>query len=105
MASNGVNKNTAWYLQKRIRQAMNEDDQILKGLVEADETYVGGSLTNKHEKLKEERAYNQSGMMHKIPVLGVIKRKGKIIIKVLIKASLLYTSAVADDIQYVHITG
>ena len=29
----GVNKNTAWYLQKRIRQAMNEDDQILNGLV------------------------------------------------------------------------
>ncbi len=82
----GVNKNTAWYLQKRIRQAMNEDDQILKGLVEADETYVGGSLTNKHEKLKEERAYNQSGMMHKIPVLGMIERKGKIIVKVLNKA-------------------
>ena len=82
----GVNKNTAWYLQKRIRQAMNEEDQILKGLVEADETYIGGSLTNKHEKLKEERSYNQSGMEHKIPVLGMIERKGKIIVKVLNKA-------------------
>lgn len=82
----GINKNTAWYLQKRIRQAMNEEDQILKGLVEADETYIGGSLTNKHEKLKEERAYNQSGMEHKIPVLGMIERKGKIIVKVLNKA-------------------
>ena len=82
----GINKNTAWYLQKRIRQAMNEEDQILKGLVEADETYIGGSLTNKHEKLKEERAYNQSGMEHKIPVLGMIERKGKIIVKVLNRA-------------------
>lgn len=82
----GVNKNTAWYLQKRIRQAMNEEDQILKGLVEADETYIGGSLTNKHEKLKEKRAYHQSGMEHKIPVLGMIERKGKIIVKVLNKA-------------------
>lgn len=82
----GINKNTAWYLQKRIRQAMNEEDQILKGLVEADETYIGGSLTNKHEKLKEERAYHQSGMEHKIPVLGMIERKGKIIVKVLNKA-------------------
>lgn len=82
----GVNKNTAWYLQKRIRQAMNEDNQILKGLVEADESYVGGSLTNKHEKLKVDRSYNQSGMEHKIPVLGMIERKGKIIVKVLSKA-------------------
>lgn len=82
----GVNKNTAWYLQKRIRQAMNEDDQILKGLVETDETYVGGSLTNKNEKLKEGRGYNQSGMVHKTPVLGMIERKGKIIVKVLNKA-------------------
>ena len=36
----GVNKNTAWYLQKRIRQAMNEDNLILKGIIEADESYA-----------------------------------------------------------------
>lgn len=36
--------------------------------------------------MKEERAYNQSGMEHKIPVLGMIERKGKIIVKVLNKA-------------------
>jgi transposase-like protein len=82
----GVNKNTGWYLQKRIRQAMNEDDQILNGLVEADETYIGGSLNNKHEKLKKKRGYNISGMEHKTPVLGMIERKGKIVVKVLNKA-------------------
>lgn len=36
-----VNKNTAWYLVMRIRNAMAETDQrqLLEGLVEMDETY------------------------------------------------------------------
>lgn len=82
----GVNKNTAWYLQKRIRQAMNENDDILKGLIEADESYVGGSLTHKHQKLKEQRKYHKAGMEHKTPVLGMLARGGKIIVKVIHKA-------------------
>lgn len=82
----GVNKNTAWYLQKRIRGAMNEDDTLLQGLIEADESYIGGSLVNKHEKLKIERQYYRAGMEHKTPVLGMLERKGKIVVKVLNKA-------------------
>lgn len=83
-----VNKNTAWYLQKRIRQAMQDNNPILKGIVEIDETYVGGSLSNKNyfTKLKSGK-YHKTGMEHKIPVLGMIERKGKIVLKVLNKAS------------------
>jgi hypothetical protein len=39
-----VNKNTAWFLQKRIRKAMKDDDHILNGIIEIDEAYVGGSI-------------------------------------------------------------
>jgi transposase-like protein len=83
-----VNKNTAWYLQKRIRQAMQDKDSILSGIVEIDETYVGGSLSNKNyfTKLKSNK-YNKTGMEHKVPVLGMIERSGKIILKVLKKSS------------------
>src|ERR1700751_2603291 len=36
----GVNKNTAWYIQMRIRAAMQEDDkELLNGIIEIDETY------------------------------------------------------------------
>jgi transposase-like protein len=83
-----VNKNTGWYLQKRIRKAMQDNDFMLKGIVEIDETYVGGSLSNKHYFTKlESGKYHKTGMEHKVPVLGMIEREGKIILKVLEKAS------------------
>jgi transposase-like protein len=83
-----VNKNTAWFLQKRIRQAMKDEDCILSGIIEIDETYVGGSISNKNyfTKLKSGK-YHKTGMEHMVPVLGMIQRKGKIILKVLEKAS------------------
>lgn len=82
----GVNKNTAWYMQKRIRQIMSDDDNFLQGIIEADETYIGGSLVNKHEKEKKLKQYHKTGMNHKTPVLGMVERNGKIIVKVLNKA-------------------
>lgn len=82
----GVNKNTGWYLQKRIREAMGDDGGILQGIVEADETYIGGSLKHKHAKEKDVKGYHKCGMEHKTPVLGMVQRRGKIIVRVLEKA-------------------
>lgn len=36
-----VNKNTGWYLLMRIRNAMLQNPDLLKGIIEADETYGG----------------------------------------------------------------
>ena len=60
-----VNKNTAWFLQKRIRKAMKDDDHILNGIVEIDETYVGGSISNKNyfTKLKVAEIKMESGSL------------------------------------------
>lgn len=78
-----VNKNTAWYMQMRIRSAMRSD-VILRGIVEIDETYVGGALNNMSERQKDKRNPFRTGMVHKTPVLGMTERdSGLIILNVL----------------------
>ena len=81
-----VNRNTAWYLQRRIRKAMQENDMILSGVVEIDETYVGGSLMNKEYITKVKAGYHKTGMEHKTPVLGMMEKDGKVKLLVLNKA-------------------
>ncbi|MBN4081550.1 IS1595 family transposase [bacterium AH-315-C07] len=83
-----INKNTAWYLQLRIRKAMKEDYEILKGVIETDETHIGGSLENKHYYKKlNQKNLPKGGFSHKSTVLGMLERRGKIIVQVLDKGA------------------
>ncbi len=81
-----VNKNTAWYLQKRIRETMSGSDGLLKGIVEVDESYIGGSMTNMRKSYKKELGIYPGGMEHKKPVLGMMQREGNVKIMVINKA-------------------
>ena len=45
-----LNQRSAWYMQQRIRAAMTQGDRLLSGLVEADETYVGGKPRRTNRK-------------------------------------------------------
>ncbi len=68
-----VSYKTAWYLCHRIRAAMNEaNPSRLSGVVEVDETYVGGKVRGKG------RHY----LGNKAVVVGVVQRKGKIRLQV-----------------------
>lgn len=80
-----INKDTAWFLQRKIRAAMSETN-LLEGIIEIDETYIGGGLTKMNHKQKRNEEYNKSGMEHKQPVLGMYQRNGKIILRHLNKA-------------------
>lgn len=75
-----VNKDTAWYMGMRIRKAMIEQRELLQGVVECDETYVGGKPRKGNDKgpsgSKRGRGTN------KIPVVGVIERNGRVKAKV-----------------------
>jgi len=70
----GVPYKTAWYLCHRIRSAMVEDFEPLSGIVEADETYVGGKQTG--FRTKQEAALRR--MDNKTVVMGAIERGGKL---------------------------
>ncbi len=69
----GVSYKTAWYLCHRIRAALNEvDAQLLRGIVEADETFVGGEV---HDKGRGYRG-------NKTVVVGAFQRDGAIRLQV-----------------------
>jgi transposase-like protein len=85
-----MNQKSAWYMQQRIRSAMLTDEgELLQGIVEADECYVGGAprKRNRHDDDNSRRT-GRSGRTKKTPVLGAIERGGKVIARVAANASM-----------------
>jgi transposase-like protein len=76
---------TAWYMCHRIRVALQDKDFLqLIGVVELDETFIGGKAENRH---KDKRGGGKGGGggigSGKIPVVGALQRKGKIVARVI----------------------
>ena len=77
-----VTQKTAWLMLHRIRECFsNENDSKLDGVVEIDETFVGGKNKNRHANKKVKHACGRS-YKDKTPVFGMKQRKGKIVAKV-----------------------
>src|SRR6185312_2027228 len=72
---------TAWLMCHKVRTALSEPEEKLGGIVEVDETYVGGSDKNRHwDKRSHLRGRGNDG--RKTPVVGAVKRKGNVVAKV-----------------------
>jgi transposase-like protein len=70
----GITQKSAWFVLHRLREACGGDLKKLQGIVQVDETFVGGLEANKHEhkKLKLGR-----GSVGKTVVVGLRDESGR----------------------------
>lgn len=80
----GTTYKCAWRIAKKIRELMNEGGQKLSGIVEVDETYIGGRHKAK-VKFKKKTA-----------VMGMVQRGGRVVAKVI---PYRETKILLDNIQ------
>lgn len=71
-----VTQKSAWFMLQRLREACGNDPTMLGGLVEIDETYIGGTERNRHESKKKKLG---RGGVGKVAVLGMRERGGRTI--------------------------
>ena len=81
-----VNKNTAWRIAMQIRKAMTQAEQrnLLTGIVEMDETYIGG----KPRKGSGDHTSKRGRGTDKAPVIGAVERQGRVTAKSVMKGKL-----------------
>lgn len=90
----GVTYKTAWRIAKQIRLLMQQDTEMLSGIIEADETYVGGRQNYKDWYRK------------KTPVVGVVEKKGRLKAQVVSGANattiIPYLKANIKPLSFIH---
>lgn len=92
---------TAWHMCHRVRSALADRDfEKLAGIVEVDETFVGGKAENRHKGNRGGGIGPGGPTKGKGIVVGAVRRKGNVIARVIAntKASTL-TSFVAEAVS------
>ena len=97
----GVNKSTAAYFYHRLREIIvleieQENHEVFDGEIEVDESYFGARRKGKRGR----------GAAGKVPVFGLLKRKGRVYTKIIPDASsatllpIIQQKVVPDSIVY-----
>jgi transposase-like protein len=72
---------TAWYMCHRVRAGLADKHfRKLMGIVEVDETFIGGEDKNRHFDKKRNR---KGGTGDKFIVIGAVERKGSVVARVI----------------------
>ena len=92
---------TAWLMCHKIRVALTEDIEQLGGIVEVDETFIGGKGHNKHKDKRPGKKGGGGVLAGKTAVVGAVKRKGNVVARVIenVRASTL-TAFVQEAVSH-----
>ncbi len=110
----GVTQKSAWFMMQRVRNAFkmqsftydkigesiakDKDGKDIPGIVEADETYIGGKPGNMHKHKQEQ--IKEIGAQRKIAVVGAVQRGGEVRLKEIDKSD--YENIIPFLVKSVH---
>lgn len=87
-----LNQKSAWYMGMRIREAMADDGDLLTGILEADESYIGGK-PRKGNRRDGDKPDKRGRGTDQLPIVGVVERGGRVLAEPSSKANAASLSA------------
>ena len=92
-----ITQKSAWFMLHRLREAYSENRDMFEGIVEVDETFVGGLEKNKHKDQKLNAGRGETG---RAIVVGMKERDTinlmEIIVTGMIGRRVMYKELVSD---------
>lgn len=84
----GIAQQHAWHMLHRLRLALQlPEGEKLGGIVEADECFIGGKISNMHQSKRAEMGGKTRGTKGKVVVVGMVERGGRVRARVTIDRS------------------